>query len=341
MVQASGTPWISAGSTPKLPGPRGNGSLDDELAGTAARLRQSLLDDLRVRIRRIERNAGLAREAMLARQPLDALPEAGAQPQLPSPDATLPQGLAGQKTGSAWRLGVTEVDVLLGPEGLEIGGMHEVKPAAGEQGASWAAAWAAALVFSLALGSRRCMPDSSRAQSPILCCQPAAMANEIGRLYGPGLRSLGLAPDRLILVETWNAADTLWAMEEGLKSGSLALVLGVLDSVALTPARRLALAAAAHRSPCLLLTHPRAETTAATATRWRVGPLPGAPHAFDRHAPGAPRFAVELERCRAQPLSAEAASFSLEWCDEALCFRLAPGVADRADAARRAGRGAR
>ncbi len=241
---------------------------------------------------------------------------------------------AGREAGPPWRLGAAGIDSLLGPDGLESGGVHEVKPAAGEPGASWAAAWAAALAFSLALGIRRGAPG------PVLCCRPATLASELGGLYGPGLSTLGLAPDRLIIVETANAADTLWAMEEGLRSGSLALVLGALDGVALTPARRLALAAAAHRSPCLLLTHPRSEAMAATATRWRVGPLPSAPHPFDRHAPGALRFTVGLERCRMQPVLAGAASFSLEWCDEALCFRLAPGVADRADAARRSGRGA-
>src|SRR5690606_22758837 len=98
---------------------------------------------------------------------------------------------------------------------------------------------------------------------------------------------------------------------------------------------------AAHNSPCLLLTNPRAETTPATATRWRVGPLPSAQHPFDPRAPSALRLAVDLERCRVQPVAAETASFSLEWCDEALCFRLAPAVADRTDAARRAGRSSR
>ncbi|MCL4767303.1 MAG: hypothetical protein KJZ80_13815 [Hyphomicrobiaceae bacterium] len=310
MVQAPVELWVSSVPTSGLP-------------QAAAALRQQKLDSLRARIRRIElaADAGGGRAGQAS--------HAG-----PEDEAARSQRLAG-RVGPPWRLGADEVDALLGPDGLEIGGVHEVKPAAGELGASWAAAWAAALVFSLALGIRR------RAPGPILCCRPAALASELGGLYGPGLCTLDLAPDRLVIVEAANAADTLWAVEEGLRSGSLALVLGVLDAVALTPARRLALAAAAHRSPCLLLTHPRAEATAATATRWRVGPAPSAPHPLDEQAPGAPRFMVDLERCRAQPLSAATASFSLEWCDEALCFRLAPGMADRADAACRSGRGAR
>ena len=306
-----------------LPEAERNGGPGDLAQAAAAGLRRSVLDDLRVRIRRIERDAGTTAGSVLPGRAY----------------AGTAQRPGDQEAGPAWRLGAAEVDALLGPEGLETGGIHEVKPATRERGASWAATWAAAFVFSVTLGVRRCI-SYGRAPS-ILCCRPAALANELGGLYGPGLRGLGLTPDRLIIVETANAADTLWAMEEGLRSGSLALVLGLLDAVALTPARRLALAAAAHCSPCLLLTHPRTEASAATATRWRVGPHPSAPHPFDRHAPGALRFSVDLERCRAQPLSAGTASFSLEWCDEALCFRLAPGMADRADAARRSGRRAR
>lgn len=325
MAQAIDKSCVSRGShSGRLPGREGDGGAGDR-SQTAAGLRRSMLDDLRARIRRIERDVGMVRDPMLP------APTCG--------NRTVPH--ADHETGPPWRLGAGELDALLGPEGLEIGGVHEVKPAAREQGASWAAAWAAAFVFSLALGIRRCRRDGSIAHSPILCCRPAALATELGGLYGPGLRTLGLAPERLVIVETGNAADTLWAMEEGLRSGSLALVLGLLDAVALTPARRLAMAAATHRSPCLLLTHPRTEATAAAATRWRVGPHPSAPHPFDRHAPGALRFAVELERCRALPISAGTASFSLEWCNEALCFRLAPGMVDRADAARRSGRGAR
>ena len=308
-----------------------------DLVQTAASLRQGMLDDLRARIRNIERGASMASPGEPA---LPALrPEERLQLPREAENPSLPQN-RGPESGLRWRLGAPEIDALLGPGGLEIDGVHEVKPATQPQGASWAAAWAAALIFTLALGIRRCGLDSAKARRPILFCRPAALAGELGELYGPGLRTLGIAPSRLIIVETGNAADTLWAMEEGLRSGSLALVLGILDQVALTPARRLALAAAAHRSPCLLLTNPRVEGTAATATRWRVGPLSSAPHPFDPRAPGASRFTVALERCRTLPASAATASFGLEWCDEALCFRLAPGVADRADAARRSGRGA-
>jgi protein ImuA len=244
-----------------------------------------------------------------------------------------------RQSAPAWTFAVSALDTLLGPEGLAIDAVHEVKPAIPEQGHSFAAGWAAARAFALALGIRRCnvMGVTESRQAPVLCCWPAALAHELAPLYGPGLRALGLDPDRLLIAETATAAEALWALEEGLRSASLALVLGMLENIALTPARRLALAAAASRTPCLLLTHPRAGASAAMATRWRVGPCPSAPHRFDARAPGAPRFAVVLERCRSRP-AAEAISVLLEWCNEAYRFRLASRLADRAAAAGRAER---
>ena len=56
-------------------------------------------------------------------------------------------------------------------------------------------------------------------------------------------------PASLLLVETATAADALWVIEEALKSGSVVLAGAMLDEVALTPARRLSLAAAAGKTP--------------------------------------------------------------------------------------------
>jgi protein ImuA len=289
-----------------------------------------MLEDLKARIRTIERRP---LELGPAPETARAQTACGARA---SPRARLPPD---RQPAPAWTFAAAALDALLGPEGLAVDAVHEVKPAIPEEGSSFAAGWAAARAFALALGVRRCGAMGLRGgrQAPVLCCWPAALANELAPLYGPGLRALGLDPDRLLIAETATAAEALWALEEGLRSASLALALGMLEEVALTPARRLALAAAAHQTPCLLLTHPRTGAIAATATRWRVGPGPSAPHPFDARAPGAPRFAVALERCRSRP-AAEAVSVSLEWCNEAYRFRLASRLADRAAATGRAER---
>ncbi len=220
-------------------------------------------------------------------------------------------------------MGADEIDARLGAKGFDSASLHEVKPQTGG-----ARAQAVALSFALRLAARRLTSIAAGKNKRILWCWPERAAREAGRLYGPGLAALGLDASAVLIVETARASDALWALEEGLKSGSLALAVGVLPDIALTPARRLALAAAEHATPALLLTDARAGVTAATATRWRIGSEKSAPHPFDPEAPGGARLAVTLERCRGRPQS-ELLSRVLEWCDETHRFRMASPVADR------------
>ncbi|MEQ1714389.1 MAG: hypothetical protein ABL907_00155, partial [Hyphomicrobium sp.] len=169
---------------------------------------------------------------------------------------------------------------------------------------------------------------------------PRALAGELGRPSGQGLARLGLDPAGLLIVETAREVEAMLALEEGLKSGSLVLAIGVVKSVEINPARRLSLAAGAHKTPCLLLTHPASGAAASSATRWRIARAPSAPHPFDARAPGAMRFSVALERCRARPQSANLSPLLVEWCDETLRFGMAAELADDASGARRAASGA-
>ena len=200
--------------------------------------------------------------------------------------------------------------------------------------------WAAALGFALRLTLRRLEaldPRSAGAPARILWCWPSVLAREHRASLRARPHRLGLAASSCLFAETARAGDALWAMEEGLKSQSLALVIGVLPEVALTPARRLSLAAAGSSTPCLIITDPREAAAASTATRWRVGARQSAPHPLEAGAPGAPRYAVALERCREGALTIEASSLVVEWSDETHRFRVASRLADRAHAPRRAG----
>jgi len=246
---------------------------------------------------------------------------------------------------------------------LDISGVHEIKPALQTRDqpktaiANWEACWSAARRFQIALMARRM--TSLRASTstieqavarPILWCLPRAIRAEQGELFIYGLRQFGVRPADIILVETGSPQETLWVLEEALKADCLTLVVGMLDDVELTPARRLALAAQKARTPCLLLTHPRGPPMAATATRWRVGPVPSALHAlqqdlfcpenpkdwdspFSGNTPGAFRFALTLERYRAMPQRAIEHEAIVEWCDETLCLRLVSELSDRSTSA--------
>lgn len=236
-----------------------------------------------------------------------------------------------------WTLGAPDIDQRIGA-GLDPRALHEVKAAPQSAGVQ-AGDWAAALGFTLRLAARRVdglKASSATVSARVLWCWPTSFAREFGAPYGPGLAALGFEPSMWLFAETARASDALWAMEEGLRSQSLALVIGVMDEVELTPARRLSLAAAECATPCLLVTDPRLSPAASTATRWRVGARASAVHPFDISAPGAWRYGVALERCRHRPLTCEPHPVVMEWSDETHRFRVAAAVADRADAPRSA-----
>ncbi|MGI9491739.1 MAG: ImuA family protein, partial [Geminicoccaceae bacterium] len=136
------------------------------------------------------------------------------------------------------------------------------------------------------------------AQGFVLWCQRQRDVLEFGRLYGPGLRELGLSPDRLIMVTGRRDADCLWAMEQGLGSRSLVAVIGAVDRVDLIASRRLSLASSAHRTHCLLLPSAHGLEPSAARTRWRIKTAPSIPDHLDQKGLGRPCWQLTLERNR-------------------------------------------
>lgn len=175
----------------------------------------------------------------------------------------------------AFPTGIDTIDRHLPAGGLERGALHEfVTGTAMER--------AAATGF-VALLLARYSIDSA-----LLWCLE-------GRdLYGPGLASLGFNPwndaERLILVRCRNATDVLWAMEEGLASGTPTVVLGELRRMprqaALTAHRRLQLAAERSGVTALLFVAEMGTETSTATSRWRVSPAAGV------------KWRIELLKCR-------------------------------------------
>ena len=266
--------------------------------------RAALINSLRETVRKIERAAPLARSS--------------------------------SGSNNKWQLGCPlecpAADALL-PGGLETDSLHEVK-ATMPVASAIAGAWMASLGFALRLAVLRAAQVSggraSRGAPWILWCWPRVLAGELGRPSAAGLMHLGLDPSRILFVETARADEALVALEDGLKSQSLALAIGVFKDIDLTPARRLSLAAGEGHTPCLAITHPASQPAGATATRWRIGLAPSAAHPFDPKAPGRQRFSLSLERARARPQSVNLPPLLLEWSDETHRFGMATGMADRA-----------
>ena len=147
---------------------------------------------------------------------------------------------------------------------------------------------------------------------------------EYGRLYGHGLSALGLDPARLILVETAHRRDTLWALEEALRSGAPAAVAGVIDKLDLKSSQRLQLAATDAGLPLFLLRPAQILESSAAATRWRVGPAAAARDRFGLFARA--RWQLLLERCR----NGRAGEWMVEYDHVAHRFSLAAALADPA-----------
>ncbi len=218
--------------------------------------------------------------------------------------------------GSAWRMGLAEIDRHLPAQGLQRAGLHDVSPCApGDQ--------PAAMGFTLALALRRL--DDAQERRPLLWCRLAAQEREYGRLYGYGLERLGLSRQRFVTVTLRKPADLLWTMEESLKSGAVAAVLGDADAAHadLTATRRLSLAAAAGKSPAIL-TFTRAGAAAIATvshTRWSVAAAPSSSLHEDPTAVGQPCWRIDLTRVR----GGRPGAWSVEWHHAQSRFSLVSG----------------
>lgn len=127
-------------------------------------------------------------------------------------------------------------------------------------------------------------------------------------LYGPGLAAFGLAAERLIVVRARRPADVLWAMEEALRSGVPAAVLGEAVAVEPIAARRLQLAAEAGGVTGLLLTGDGGMPLPA-ASRWRIAAAASAGDGGFLSV--TPRWRVELLSCR----GGRPGEWMMEWRD--------------------------
>lgn len=174
-----------------------------------------------------------------------------------------------------------------------------------------------AATFAFAL-SRRPVDDAR----PVLVAATAAWLNEHGRPYGPGLGDV-----RLLLTRVRREVDALWAMEQALRSGAVALTVGAIHGAALTQTRRLEFAARQGGATALLL--PRdLDGLSAAARRWRITAESGAADPDDPRAPGATRLCAELVRAR----NGRPGRWTLEQDDETHRLRLADRLADRGQA---------
>ena len=138
------------------------------------------------------------------------------------------------------------------------------------------------------------------AEKPLLWVQERMSILESGRIHPPGLPGKSL-----IHVETRNARDALWAMEEGVRCAGLSAVIGEIwgDPRALdfTATRRLAVASERSGTPCWLVRLGGTANLSGARMRWRIASAPSLFNGLDPRAPGRPAWDAELFRSRASP----------------------------------------
>jgi protein ImuA len=211
----------------------------------------------------------------------------------------------------ALAFGVDEVDHALPWGGLMAAALHEIAPETANGAADGIDHLPAALGFAAALLGRAAL------SGPVLWGRTDNRAG--ARLHAPGLASFGLNHNNLILVNCAQARQIPWVMEEGLRSGAVAAVLGEMQQISSVAARRLQLAAETGGTLAMLVTAGGDDALVA-ATRWRIAaatsPHPAGPHLANL-GPGPARWRATLWRCRGTAaVETDPRHWLLEWHDE-------------------------
>jgi len=192
---------------------------------------------------------------------------------------------------SCLAFGIAEVDARLAGGGL-ASGLHEAAPATAAPSDE-----AAATLFLAAAAARFAMARGEGGQ--------VLWALSRRDLFAPGLALAGLTPDRLIYAECRNDEEVLAVIEEGMRHGSLAAVVGEVGRMAMAAGRRLQLAAEEGGTAALLLRRWKKagadplDLPSAALTRWRIACAPAAPLPHD--GIGRARWRVALVRQRGGP----------------------------------------
>lgn len=227
-------------------------------------------------------------------------------------------------TGSAvFTLGADGVDERLGG-GFARCALHEIIPG-GMLAVPAAIGFAAGLCQRAGLHASgdEAAPEKSGRPREIVWLRQTFNETESGKLYPPGLREIGLAPQALVLLCLKDATALLRAASEAAGCAGLGAIViecaGDPAALDLTATRKLALAAEKSRVPILCLRALPKRGGSAAMTRWQVAPAPS--RALQANAPGHPSFDVTLLRHRA---GRDGLNWRLEWNHEELCFVEAP-----------------
>ncbi|WP_126174007.1 ImuA family protein [Altericroceibacterium xinjiangense] len=172
-----------------------------------------------------------------------------------------------EKKGAFLPFGVADIDSRLKGGGFATGALHEATGVQARLNDE-----AAACLFITGIAARLAQNGGT-----------VLWALSRRELFAPALAQAGLPPDRLIQAECGRNEDVLAVMEEGLRHGGLAAVVGEIGKAGMAATRRLQLAAEESGVTALMLKRWRGREEdpltlpSAAVTRWRVGCAPSRP----------------------------------------------------------------
>jgi len=128
-------------------------------------------------------------------------------------------------------------------------------------------------------------------------------------VFPPALKAFDIEPDKIIFIDLQKEKDVLWTMEEALKCGGLAAVVGELSEISFTASRRLQLAVEQSQVTGFILRHhPKNLNTIASVSRWKICHLPSESE-DDLPGVGFPRWNIELLKIR----NGKPGTWKMEW----------------------------
>lgn len=119
------------------------------------------------------------------------------------------------------------------------------------------------------------------------------------QVFPRGLKRFGIDPGHIVFVDLKKEKQVLWVLEEALKQGGLAAVIGEVKNISDIASRRLQFAAETSGVTGFMIRHvTRSVTPVASVARWSITPLPSEGPKRNMPGLGFPRWTVKLEKIR-------------------------------------------